>query len=283
MGCKKLNTNFFNFLEIVHTKKRVSPAKKCINYYLFGLKHKDYNTTINGRHHKYVFGGKEQQNELGPNWYDITARNYDPTLGRWMSIDPLAEQMRRHSPYNYAFDNPIFFIDRDGMAQGVYNGGLIRSKKDLENSIENGFGDKNDKKDSSNDWYRDEKGNLRYDEDVNNQKDVDELHPGGKYVGKTVKEKGLYFSLFGDILKINTLIANFTITMDQALFRYIFDLKNPEWDPDDGQPVFRYTNFDIGMKFSTDPRVPGSKVFNYGGAKAIYKVYGTEKAMEGRF
>ncbi len=150
MGCTKITYRNFSFLEVVHRKKAtakfifrlngdhlgnirlsysdadlngaIDPNTEILsekNYYPFGLLHRGYNNVVsanaNSTAEKFQYNGKEINEELGLDWYDFGARNYDPALGRWMNLDPLAEGMRRYSPYAYAFDNPVYFIDPDGM------------------------------------------------------------------------------------------------------------------------------------------------------------------------
>ena len=85
------------------------------HYYPFGLVHWGYNSQVQGTYHPYGFNGKEEQTELDLNWLDFGARNYDATLGRWMNLDPLAEDYYEWSPYNFVYNSPLKFIDPTGM------------------------------------------------------------------------------------------------------------------------------------------------------------------------
>jgi RHS repeat-associated protein len=105
-----------------------SYAAQGTDYYPFGLEIPVYGASDN----QTKYNSKELQTEADLNWYDYGARFYDPVLGRWHSVDPLAEKSRRWSPYSYCLDNPIRFIDPDGMNVDGYINGPDADKAVLE-------------------------------------------------------------------------------------------------------------------------------------------------------
>ncbi|MCB2196742.1 MAG: hypothetical protein KQH79_12840 [Bacteroidetes bacterium] len=83
------------------------------HYYPFGL-------TIDGlsygsAENNTLFSGKEYNSEINLNWYDFGARNYDPSLGMWFNVDPMAEKYISSSPYHFTANNPVNFRETNGM------------------------------------------------------------------------------------------------------------------------------------------------------------------------
>ncbi|KVV15065.1 RHS repeat-associated core domain-containing protein [Flavobacterium sp. TAB 87] len=69
--------------------------------------------------YKYKYNGKELQDELQLNVYDMSARNYDPATGRFTTFDPITHYSQ--SPYSAFNGNPVYWADPSGMEGEHYN------------------------------------------------------------------------------------------------------------------------------------------------------------------
>jgi RHS repeat-associated protein len=97
----------------------VPDKKKRINYYPFGLKHKGYNNVVssngNSTAQKWGYQGQELTEDLGLNLQEFKFRMHDPAIGRFISIDPLAEDYSYQSPYNFSENRVIEAVEIEGL------------------------------------------------------------------------------------------------------------------------------------------------------------------------
>ena len=114
------------------------------HFYPFGLSFAD---NENPETQPYKFNGKELDLFHGLNWYGYLARGMDPAAGRFTAIDPLCEKYFALSPYVFCANNPVNYIDPDGM-----------------------------------DWFRTKDNSVQYDPNI---KKNSKLEDGYTYLGET--------------------------------------------------------------------------------------------------
>ena len=106
-GTKKSSTLFFEVCLV----KKGQPLKKCDSYYPFGLTFNSF-TRSYSEPQRFKYNGKEEQEETG--WIDFGARMHMPDIARFTTIDPQVEKYSFQSPYVYAANNPVRFIEING-------------------------------------------------------------------------------------------------------------------------------------------------------------------------
>jgi RHS repeat-associated protein len=85
------------------------------DYYPFGMNMtgRKY-TATSSTGYRYGFNGKERSSEIASDDYDFGARMYDARLGRWLSVDRGSDSYPSITPFAFAINSPLIFVDPNG-------------------------------------------------------------------------------------------------------------------------------------------------------------------------
>ena len=100
-------------------------------YYPYGGRHNFGQSYAQTPSNHYKFNGKELQTIGNLGLLDYGARMYDTKIGRWQVQDSLAEKYYPFSAYNYCVNNPVIYVDPDGMDWYSYQETYIDDEKQL--------------------------------------------------------------------------------------------------------------------------------------------------------
>mgnify|MGYP004507395623 FL=1 len=172
------------------------------DYMAFGTRFSPYPGVHSLYDNRYRYSGKEEQSFAGLPYIDYGARMYDPYAARWNATDPMAAKYPSTSPYVFCADNPVNFIDPDGMD--------IWTMDDLGNVVWQ------EKTDEHRLYAVDKTGNWSDDYvTINNRSILDELAESGR---KTSSGK-----------RINSHTSDKGVDDMFKVFKFAADHSNVEW------------------------------------------------------
>jgi len=85
-------------------------------YYAFGMSMYGEWSKQGMSENDYKYNGKELNSDMGLRVYEYGFRYYDPAIGRFTGVDPLADQFPAWNPYHYVHNNPLRYTDPTGMS-----------------------------------------------------------------------------------------------------------------------------------------------------------------------
>jgi RHS repeat-associated protein len=106
----KLVNIYFDDLKVTHLQ---NPLMQTTDYYPFGAVASTSWTRETATPNPYLYNAGSELNEK-TGWYETALRGYDPYLGRFNGVDPMASKYAGCTPYNFAFNSPAVFNDPTG-------------------------------------------------------------------------------------------------------------------------------------------------------------------------
>nr|WP_262912555.1 RHS repeat-associated core domain-containing protein [Chryseobacterium sp. MEBOG06] len=85
------------------------------NYYPFGLEFNENIVPAGSISQNYRYSAQGQEKQEDTKWSSFKWRNYDPTFGRFFSVDPLAEQYHTWSTYAFSGNRVVDSRELEGL------------------------------------------------------------------------------------------------------------------------------------------------------------------------
>lgn len=137
----ELTNHLGNVLATISDSKKVVSNEVTIlttsDYYAFGMEIKERSYSLD-EVFRYGYNGKENDRDWGTGLIqDYGFRLYNPAVARFLSVDPLSPEYPWYTPYQFAGNKPIQFIDLDGLEEKepVSNTGFSQEKVEIKDPM----------------------------------------------------------------------------------------------------------------------------------------------------